>query len=362
MTDVFDALVGQDLAIAAMRQYAKNPVHAYLLSGPVGSSLRDVVMAFAAALQCPNGGCNACEICRLVLSDNDADVYVAERAGVSWRIDELREADRISRRRPLGSGYQIVVIEEVDLTTIGSSPSAAALLKSLEETPARTIFLLTAEDVPPALDTVASRCVELKLRGLTNEDIEAVLLREGAAADAARSAASAANGNLRRARILVGDAELAQRIAQWRSVPDRLNGTPATSAALATEIARALDEAISPLQQLQDEEMELRVRESREMGQRSVANRRDIEAQFKREQRRFRIDELRFGLTALTNVYRERMSEGLVASEDGDARGEYRVGASIRAISVVSEASRRLSSNVDETLLLNDLMLSLMTF
>ena len=268
----------------------------------------------------------------------------------------------MSRRRPLGPGYQIVIIEDVELTTTGASPSAPALLKSLEETPTRTIFVLTAEDVPPALDTIASRCVELKLKGLSEEGIAEVLIREGATALAARAAASAANGNLRRARVLGRDDALAQRIAQWRSVPERLNGTPATSAALATEIARALEDAVAPLQQVQEEEMEQRVQESRQMGQRSVTNRRELEAQFKREQRRFRIDELRFGLTALTNVYRDRMVESLEGSELGEARDQYRVGASIRAIGVVSEASRRLSSNVDETLLLNDLMLSLMEF
>jgi len=89
-----------------------------------------------------------------------------------------------------------------------------------------------------------------EIEGLSEEDIAEVLIREGATALAARAAASAANGNLRRARILGRDDELAQRIAQWRSVPDRLNGTPATSAALATEIARALDDAIAPLQQI----------------------------------------------------------------------------------------------------------------
>ena len=147
MTDVFDALVGQETAVAAMRQYVKAPVHAYLISGPVGSSLHDAVLTFAAALQCPQNGCGTCETCRLVLSDADADVYFAERAGLSWRIDELREADRVSRRRPLGSGYQIVVIEDVELTTTGASPSAAALLKSLEETPSRTCLLYTSRCV-----------------------------------------------------------------------------------------------------------------------------------------------------------------------------------------------------------------------
>jgi DNA polymerase-3 subunit delta' len=97
MPDVFDRLVGQDRAVAAMRQYARHPVHAYLFSGPVGSSLHDTVVAFAAALQCPDCGCGTCEACRLVLSMNDTDVYFAERAGVSWRIDELREADRLRR-------------------------------------------------------------------------------------------------------------------------------------------------------------------------------------------------------------------------------------------------------------------------
>jgi DNA polymerase-3 subunit delta' len=360
VTDVFDALVGQERAVSSMRHLVKSPVHAFLISGPVGSSLHDTAMAFAAALQCPDNGCGICETCRLVLSESDSDVYVAERAGLSWRIDELREADRVSRRRPLGPGYQIVLIEEVELTTTGASPSAAALLKSLEETPSRTIFLLTAEDVPPALDTVVSRCVEIKLKGLGDDALEALLIQEGADVFAARAAAAAANGNLRRARVLVRDADLAQRIAQWRTVPDRLNGTPAASAVVVTEIVRALDDAIAPLQKMQEEELELRIRASREMGQRSVANRKDIEAQFKREQRRFRSDELRFGLTALTNVYRDRMADSI--EDVNDARSAYRVGASIKAIGVVAQASRRLSSNIDENLLLNDLMLSLMEF
>jgi DNA polymerase-3 subunit delta' len=240
--------------------------------------------------------------------------------------------------------------------------SAAALLKSLEEPPSRTIFLLTAEDVPPALDTIVSRCVEVKLKGLDATDLEKILTREGASTTTAHSAALAANGNLRRARVLVRDPALVGRIAQWRSVPDRLQGTPASCAALASEISAALDAAIAPLQQLQEEEMARQVLDAKEMGQRSVANRREIEAQFKREQRRFRTDELRFGLSALTNTYRERLLESLESVEQGESRGEYRVGPALRAIDAVVETSRRLTLNIDEGLLLNDLMLSLMEF
>ncbi len=343
-----------------MRQYVRHPVHAYLFSGPVGSSLHDTVLAFAAALQCPRHGCGQCEICRLVLSGNDADIHFAERAGLSWRIEELREADRVSRRRPLGAGYQLVVLEDIELTTTGVSPSAPALLKSLEEPPSRTIFLLSAHDVTPGLDTVVSRCVQVKLKGLSENELEEILRGEGADEATARSAALASSGNLQRARVLVRDPALGERIAQWQSVPERLTGTPASSSAVASGITQALDAAIAPLQQMQDEEMEHLVSDAREMGQRSVANRKDIEAQFKREQRRFRIDELRFGLSALTNVYRERLVEGLDEGDVGESRAQHRVATSLRAIDTVAETSRRLTFNIDEGLLLNDLMLSLM--
>ncbi len=359
MSDVFSSLVGQDAAVSAMRQYVKNPVHAYLFSGPVGSGLSDVVRMFSAALQCEQQGCGECEECRLALEGKDPDIHFAQRAGVSWRIEELREAERISRRRPLGRGYQIVVIEDVELTTTGSSPSASALLKSLEEPPTRTIFLLTAESLPEELVTIESRCVEVRLLGLSEDAICDMLVKEGASQEKARAAAVGANGNLRRARVLVQDAGLTQRIETWKNVPELLDGTPAACARVVREITSALDGAITPLVALQEEELERRIQAAKDAGQRSVSNRKDIEAQFKREQRRFRIDEIRFGLSALTSVYRERLQVNL---EETDARSQYRVGASIKALEAVALANRRLSSNLDESLLLSDLMLSLMEF
>ena len=111
---------------------------------------------------------------------------------------------------------------------------------------------------------------------------------------------------------------------------------------------------------MQDEELNALIANAKEMGQRSVANRKDIEAQFKREQRRFRIEELKFGFTALTNSYRERVTDGLVELQENAARGEQRAGSSIKAIEAVAATSRLLTLNVDEGLLLNDLMLTLM--
>ncbi len=363
MSDVFDSLVGQDRAIAALRHHARHPVHAYLFTGPVGSNVNDAVTAFAAALQCRDFGCGACEDCRRVLSRVDPDVHVAERAGVSWRVDELREVDRVSRRRPLGSGRQVMIIPDVELTVSGAAPSAPALLKSLEEPPARTVFILTADEVPEALDTIVSRCVEVKFHAMSVVDLEAVLRRDGAAPDVAAAVARSARGNLARARVLLRDPGLDERLANWRAVPDRLNGTAAVAAAIAAEISGSIDAAMAPLESLHAEDLARRVREAKEVGQRSVGNRKEIEAQFKREQRRFRLEELRFGLSVVSGVYRQRMSEALVARqgarEGGEGRDGYRVVASMQALEILIEANERLATNIDEGLLLADLMLSL---
>ena len=355
-SDVFSALVGQDRAATAMRHHVRHPVHAYLISGPTGAGVADAILAFVAGLQCPEHVCGACESCRRVLSGSDPDVYVAERAGVSWRVDELREAERISRRRPLGRGFQVVVIPDVDLMTTGSSPSAAALLKTLEEPSARTVFVLGAEELPEGLETILSRCVEVRLRGLVEADIVEVLVRQGADAQAARLAAAAAGGNLARARVLVADSALAGRIATWRSVPERLAGTPASALALVAVITAALDEAMAPLLAQQEAELAARQLSAREMGQRTLANRRDVDAQFKREQKRFRIEELRFGLAALSRVYRDRVADAL---DDPSARARQRAAAALAAIERITEAARRLGRNVDETLLLADLLVGL---
>ncbi|HSN02817.1 MAG TPA: hypothetical protein VLS91_04965 [Acidimicrobiales bacterium] len=356
MSDVFSSLVGQDQAVAAMRHYVRHPVHAYLFSAPAGAGVADAVTAFVAGLQCPQHGCGTCEVCRRVLAGHDPDVHVAERAGVSWRVDELREVERVSRRRPLGDGYQVVVIPDVELTTTGSSPSAAALLKTLEEPSARTVFVLSAEELPAGLETILSRCVEIRLRALVDADVVEVLEREGASEDVARLAASAAAGNLARARVLVADPALASRIATWRAVPDSLAGTPASALAVVATITAALDEAMAPLLAHQEAELAARQLSAKEAGQRALVSRRDLDAQFKREQRRFRIEELRFGLAALSRVYRDRLSDAL---DDPSARARQRAASAIAAIESIAEAARRLGRNVDETLLLADLLVGL---
>ena len=355
VADVFDRVLGQNRALHALRHYARHPVHAYLFSGPAGSGMREALTSFIAALQCDLGGCGTCEACRLVLAEADSDVTFLARAGVSWNVEEFSVAERVSRRKPLGSGYQIVVIENVEL----AGASVGRLLKILEEPPERTIFLLTAESLPDTLTTVLSRCIEVPFAPLTEDVVTDYLVQQGFDSLTARAASAASGGDLRRAQVLVRDGELAKRITRWQSVPDRLDGVSAHTSELALEILAATEMALEPLVAIQEEELEHLTVNAKEMGQRALVGRRDIDARFKREQRRFRLDDLRFGLSALTHTYRERMIEGLEGLDDGDRRSRVLVQGSMRSIALIDDASQALRTNADEQLLLTNLLLSL---
>lgn len=351
VSDVFSDIVGQDRAVAALRGLLRTPSHAYLFSGPRGSEKTESALAFAAALQCPQQGCGTCDECGRVLRRTHPDVNVIARAGLNWSVDEIREAERIARRRPVHDGYQIVILPNIELSTL----AGPALLKTLEEPPRRTIFLLLADELPEHLVTIESRCVKVEFSNLGIDDIVHVLEREGVPAVQARMSAEAASGDLDRARVVARDADLAQRIALWRDVPDRLASN--SPAALAQLIAAGLDAAIAPLQAVQAEELDEWKKAAEASGRRG--GQKDVEQRHQREQRRFRTEELRFGFATLTRSYRERMVASLESADDGDTRATHDARAAMTAMTAIAESHRNLAHNANEILLLTDLFTTL---
>ena len=152
-------MVGQPRAVAALRAAARNPVHAYLFRGPAGSGAAAAARAFAAAVLCPDGGCGHCETCRRALAGTHPDLVSVERTGASLGVDEARRLVALAQRRPYEAARQVLVVHDVHLAI----RAAPALLKTVEEPPGATVFVLLADDMPPELATVASRCVEVAL-------------------------------------------------------------------------------------------------------------------------------------------------------------------------------------------------------
>jgi DNA polymerase III subunit delta' len=347
---LFAEVVGQDQAVAALRAAARHPVHAYLLLGTEGSGSRAAARAFGTALLCPAGGCGACPTCRRALAGTHPDLVVVDRTGAALGIDDARRLTLLAQRRPFEADRQVLVVTDIHLAI----RSAPALLKTVEEPPATTVFVLLCPTVPPELVTIASRCVTVRFPPIAASVIEAWLVSRGVDADRAGVIAEGSGGDLDRARLLADDAGFVERHELWRSVPGRLTGDGAVVATLTRELLAAAESAVAPLRDEHEEELAALTREAESLRERSVPGRRDILDRQHREERRWRTDEIRAGLGVLARAYRDRLAHSLGSDDLAEEVERCR-----RATEAVTEAAASLERNPNESLLLESLLVRL---
>lgn len=254
--DVFADLVGQDdpvatlrrAAVAAGRIVAGEPVaagemtHAWLFTGPPGSGRSVAARAFAAALQCPDAGCGACQACHTSLRGSHADVRIVEPEGLTIGVDDVRGLVAAAATAPFGGRWSVVVISDADRLTEAASN---ALLKAVEEPTPRTVFLLCAPSVHPedVSVTIRSRSRVVALRTPSAEAVAGVLVaRDGVDPATARWAAGAAQGHVGRARRLARDPDAQARRRAVLSVPRSLTGVAACFDAADTLVTAAEQE------------------------------------------------------------------------------------------------------------------------
>ena len=221
---VFDDLVGQQHVIGALRAAARGVgmTHAWLFTGPPGSGRSVAARAFAAALQCERGGCGACTACHTVLAGTHADVRAVVPEGLSISVKEMRAVVQRAASRPSTGRWQIVLIEDADRLTEGA---ANALLKSIEEPPPHTVFLLCAPSTHPddVSVTIRSRCRVVNLVTPPAEAIAEVLIeRDGIDPETARWAASVCGGHVGRARALARSEQGRDHRARVLAIPGAL--------------------------------------------------------------------------------------------------------------------------------------------
>lgn len=122
-----------------------------------------------------------------------ADGKPFERAR-NIKIEQIRQLQqRLTTRPSLGSRRAVIIDPADDMET----PTANALLKSLEEPPAGTFFLLIAHRIGRLLPTIRSRCRVLSFPRVSDSDMEAILAREApqATGDERQAAIAAASGS-----------------------------------------------------------------------------------------------------------------------------------------------------------------------
>jgi DNA polymerase-3 subunit delta' len=337
-------VIGQERAVAELRASVEHPVHAYLLVGPRGCGKRALARAFAASLL--SAGCTAEDVdrhARHVSTEQHPDLLVTERVGAAISAEQADDVVRAAQRSPVEGDRKVLLLDEFHLVAPTVAPK---LLKTIEEAPAGTFFLVLAEEVPPELETIASRCVRVELGPVPPEAVRAALAADGVPPEVADEAALAAAGDLRRARVLATDPQLVRRRRAWFDVAADLDGTGATVVRLVDEVLVLIDEAAEPLkvrQTAESAELEDRVKELGERG----SGRKALEDRHRRELRRHRVDELRFGLAVLARRYRDAMA----ASE--------RPGPYVDALAAVQATAEGLVRNPNERLQLQALLLQL---
>jgi DNA polymerase III subunit delta' len=341
---VWDHVVGQPEAVRRLVASAVSPLHAYLFVGPPGSTKNEAARAFAALLLAGTDDPHDRDA-RLALEGQHPDAREFARVGPSISSAQADEIIRLAALAPNEGDRKVLILEEFHLL----SPEAAAkLLKTIEEPPPSTVFIVLADFMPHDLVTIASRCVRIDFLALTDEEVVDTLVTEGVPIDRASEAARSARGDLARARLLASDSHAAARREMFATTPQRLDGTGSAVVAAVDGLLAEIEAAAAPLAERQADEVAELDRRIAAVGERG-SGRKTLEDRHRRELRRHRTDELRSGLATLAGTYRDAVVAGTIARPDAAAA----------AITRIHDALEALERNPNETLLLQALLLEL---
>ncbi|MBE2997868.1 DNA polymerase III subunit delta' [Nocardiopsis sp. HNM0947] len=372
---VFDDLVGQRTAVAQLGRAVTGAddlvsggpgtgmTHAWLFTGPPGSGREEAARAFAAALQCSDGGCGHCDACHQTLSGTHPDVLYVRPSGLSFGVAATRDLVLRAGSKPSGGRFRIVLFEDADRATEAASN---ALLKAVEEPSPRTVWLLCTPTPEDLLVTIRSRCRLVTLTSpATSELVTALTERDGIDRSTAEQAARASAGRIDRARQLATDAEARGRREEVLSIPARLDGLGAcvTAASRLYEIAEQEAKALTgALDEKEREELKAAFGEGSKGKGVAKAIRggagalKELEERQKRRATRIKRDSYDRALLDLAAFYRDVLTLQLgaqvelsTAERSGDLQRLARSGSpenTLRRIDAIMSCRERIAANV----------------
>ncbi len=210
----FGELVGQSHVVRILQNaLAHNRLtHAYLFSGERGTGKTTAARLLAKAVNCREGvqpePCAVCDHCRDIAAGTFVDLLEMDAASHS-SVDDVRQLREQTQFAPAGGRYKVYIIDEIHQL---SASAKDALLKTLEEPPARTLFVLATTEPHRVPLTIRSRCQHLTFRRIGTveliDQLRSVAAAEGTSVDELALAvlARSAGGSLRDAISLLDQA------------------------------------------------------------------------------------------------------------------------------------------------------------
>jgi DNA polymerase III subunit gamma/tau len=197
----FDEVVGQQHVVRTLRNAVEQGKvhHAYLFVGSRGTGKTSMAKILARSLNCERGGptvtpCGECESCVTIAAGTSVDVIEMDAAS-NRSVDDVRDLRERVAYAPAGGHWKVYILDEAHMLT---KEAWNAFLKTLEEPPPNTVFVLATTESHKVMATIADRCQRFDFQRPSLEQISEVLNRvaatesieldEGATAMIARSA------------------------------------------------------------------------------------------------------------------------------------------------------------------------------
>ncbi len=169
----FEEMIGQKSVVQTLQNAIRTNrvTQAYLFSGMRGTGKTTTARVLAKALNCAQGPtptpCNKCEFCVSINEDRAIDVLEIDGAS-SGGIDQIRALRDSLKYKPIYCRNKVIIIDEVHQVT---GPAFNALLKTLEEPPANTIFIFATTEFHKVPATILSRCQHFEFKKISNKEI-----------------------------------------------------------------------------------------------------------------------------------------------------------------------------------------------